>query len=332
MQNRWARAISTASLLLVGCSSADPELGSIGEFTLTERNGQTISRTDLDRKIWVAAFIFTRCAGPCPRVTQSMAELHRFVGGSSDVTLVTFTVDPEFDTPEVLTRYANGWQAGERWLFLTGDREAIYRLIRQDFKLGVRASEGENRKPGYEVDHSTRLVVIDPQGRIRGYYDGTDPEAVARLKIDLAQLVWQYRLPAINAGLNSVCTVLLLLGYWAVRRRWIGLHKFCMLSAMLVSAAFLAAYLYFHFVVRGGEPTRFPGTGALRYIYLTVLLSHTVLAVVATPLALITAYLGLRERLPRHVRIARWTLPIWLYVSVTGVVVYWMLYRLYPPA
>jgi putative membrane protein len=137
-------------------------------------------------------------------------------------------------------------------------------------------------------------------------------------------------LPTVNAVLNGSCTALLLLGYAAIRQRLITLHKVCMLTALAVSALFLASYLYYHFVERKGEPTRFSGPDDVRYIYLGILLSHTVLAIVAAPLALFTAWQGLRDRLDLHVRIARWTLPIWLYVSITGVVVYWMLYRLYP--
>ncbi len=106
-----------------------------------------------------------------------------------------------------------------------------------------------------------------------------------------------------------------------------------MLAALAVSAIFLASYLYLHLVVKGGQPTRFsdrhPYAEAwLVYLYHSILLSHTVLAAIVTPLALVTAYLGLRDRRARHVRLARWTFPVWLYVSVTGIVVYWLLYRM----
>jgi uncharacterized membrane protein YozB (DUF420 family) len=104
-----------------------------------------------------------------------------------------------------------------------------------------------------------------------------------------------------------------------------------MLSALAVSAVFLTCYLYYHFVVLDGKPTRFTGEGWVRPLYFGVLLSHTLLAAAVAPLAVITTVLGLRDRLQRHVRLARWTLPLWLYVSVTGVVVYFMLYHLYPP-
>ncbi len=139
-------------------------------------------------------------------------------------------------------------------------------------------------------------------------------------------------LPAVNAGLNATAAVLLLAGFRCIRRRRVGPHVACMLGALAVSTAFLASYLYYHFAVRGGKPTPVPGHGWVRGVYLGVLLSHTVLAAVVPPLAVCTAYLGLRGRYARHVRVARWTLPLWLYVSVTGVVVYWMLYRLYPEA
>lgn len=137
-------------------------------------------------------------------------------------------------------------------------------------------------------------------------------------------------LPGVNATLNGTCALLLVVGYLAIRSQWIRFHKLCMLLALAVSAAFLACYLYYHFAVKHGQPTPFLGAGWVRHVYFAVLLSHTLLAVLVAPLAIYTAYLGLRDRLSRHVPVARWTLPIWLYVSVTGVVVYWMLYHLYP--
>jgi len=138
-------------------------------------------------------------------------------------------------------------------------------------------------------------------------------------------------LPTVNAVLNSTCTVLLVLGYRFIRRGRIRAHMTCMLTATGVSALFLASYLYYHFAVRHGEPTRFSGTDWVRPIYFTILISHTILAAVVALLVPITIVLGFLAP-SRHRRLARWTLPIWLYVSVTGVIVYWMLYRLYPPA
>jgi uncharacterized membrane protein YozB (DUF420 family) len=137
-------------------------------------------------------------------------------------------------------------------------------------------------------------------------------------------------LPTLNAILNGASAVLLVVGYKAIRGKAIRVHKACMLSALAVSTLFLTSYLYYHFAVKGGEPSHFTGTGWVRIVYFSILLTHTVLAVVVAPLALFTAWQGLRGNLARHVRVARWTFPIWLYVSITGVVVYLMLYQIYP--
>ncbi len=136
-------------------------------------------------------------------------------------------------------------------------------------------------------------------------------------------------LPALNAALNGTCALLLVAGYLLIRRRRVLAHKICMISALVVSTLFLVSYLTYHYQVGS---VRFTGQGWIRPVYFTILTSHTTLAATIIPLALVTASRALRGRFDRHVRIARWTLPIWLYVSVTGVVVYWMLYHLYRPA
>jgi len=135
-------------------------------------------------------------------------------------------------------------------------------------------------------------------------------------------------LPAINALLNATSAILLTSGYLCIRARRITAHKLCMASAFVVSTLFLISYLTYHYHV-GSRP--FAGHGLVRPIYFTILISHTTLAVIVLPLALVTVSRALRGRFDRHVRIARWTLPIWLYVSVTGVIVYLMLYQLYLP-
>ena len=136
-------------------------------------------------------------------------------------------------------------------------------------------------------------------------------------------------LPALNAVLNATSAALVVLAYRAIRRRDIERHRARMLSAAAVSAVFLVSYLTYH--ARVGS-VHFTATGLPRAIYFTILISHTILAAATVPLVLRTLYLGLKRRDDRHRRIARWTLPIWLYVSVTGVIVYLMLYQLYPPA
>jgi len=132
-------------------------------------------------------------------------------------------------------------------------------------------------------------------------------------------------LPALNAALNGASALLIVTGYVAIRRRHILAHRACMLAAVSTSILFLASYLLYHARV-GSVPYR--GTGFARTLYFSILLSHTVLAVAVVPLVSMTVSRALRSRFEAHVRLARWTLPIWLYVSVTGVVVYLMLYRL----
>jgi uncharacterized membrane protein YozB (DUF420 family) len=134
-------------------------------------------------------------------------------------------------------------------------------------------------------------------------------------------------LPSINATLNATSAVLLLLGWRAVRRHQIDRHRGLMISAAIVSAAFLVCYVAYH--ARVGS-VHFTATGAPRTIYFTILITHTILAVAIVPLVLRTLWLGLKRRDDRHRGIARWTFPLWLYVSVTGVVIYLMLYRIYP--
>jgi uncharacterized membrane protein YozB (DUF420 family) len=132
-------------------------------------------------------------------------------------------------------------------------------------------------------------------------------------------------LPAVNASLNSCAAVLLVWGYTLIRRKRIDAHRRVMIAAFSVSVAFLISYLVYHYEVGS---VRFQKTGTIRTVYLTILLTHTVLAAAVPFLAGITLYRGLRGDYARHRRIARWALPIWLYVSVTGVVVYWMLYQM----
>lgn len=132
-------------------------------------------------------------------------------------------------------------------------------------------------------------------------------------------------LPAVNATLNSLSALLLVTGYVLIRQRRLVAHRNVMIAAVVCSTLFLTSYLIYHAQVGS---VRFPGTGLPRTIYLTILLTHTVLAAAVPVLAAITVWRAYRKRWSRHMAIARWTLPIWLYVSVTGVVVYWMLYQM----
>lgn len=137
-----------------------------------------------------------------------------------------------------------------------------------------------------------------------------------------------YSLPAVNAFLNAACTFFLLVGYAFIRCGKIAWHRASMLTAFVCSTAFLALYLYFHF---HAGIIRFGGQGWIRPVYFTLLISHTILAILNLPLILTTLTFALGQNFPRHRRFARWTYPTWLYVSVTGVIIYWLLYIAYTP-
>jgi cytochrome oxidase Cu insertion factor (SCO1/SenC/PrrC family) len=187
-----------------GCQRSAPppeDYGPVGDFSLTERNGEAVTQKDLLGKVWIASFVFTRCTGPCPQVSATMARLQSELAKEPDVRMVTFTVDPEHDDPGELKRYAEHFQADpKRWLFLTGKEDDVYRLLRQGFKVTAQQNKGEDRKPGAEVMHDARLVVVDRRGHLRGYFWGIrdtrdeDPERVfednlKRLKQTVTALV-----------------------------------------------------------------------------------------------------------------------------------------------
>jgi putative membrane protein len=134
-------------------------------------------------------------------------------------------------------------------------------------------------------------------------------------------------LPTLNAILNTTSAILLTIGYLLIRRKKIRAHRAFMIAAFATSTLFLISYLTYHY---HHGATRFQGQGAVRVVYLTILLTHTILATAIVPMIFITFARALREKFDRHRKIARWTLPLWLYVSVTGVIVYLMLYHIYP--
>jgi putative membrane protein len=139
--------------------------------------------------------------------------------------------------------------------------------------------------------------------------------------------------PALDAVLNGASAILVTVGYVMIRTKRILAHKTCMLAATATSAAFLISYVtyHYHLYASGEGPVHFPGTGAPRYAYLTMLTTHTILAIIIVPLVIISLARALRSNFPAHKRIARWTLPLWAYVSVTGVLIYVVLYQIYTP-
>lgn len=177
-----------------------PESG-VAEFAFTDQTGQTISNNDLRGQPWVASFVFTKCAGPCPRVTESVQDLFKRYR-ENDVHFVTFTVDPARDTPRVLADYASFYEADpEKWFFLTGDRDKLYRLINVSFLMPV--LEAENPKPGAEIIHTTNICLVDPTGRVVGKYNSLDAVAMVKLRRDLDQMLKSLPLreePSTKAG------------------------------------------------------------------------------------------------------------------------------------
>ena len=159
--------------------------GTVPNFQLTNQDGKAFGSAQLTGEIWIADFIYTTCPGPCPMISSRMSELQKPLE-NTDVHLISFSVDPGKDTPEVLRGYAERLQAQPgRWDFLTGPQSSIYKLSRDGFKLGV--SDGRDEK-GIPV-HSTRMILVDRHGEIRGYYDATEPDAVTKLLADTNHLL-----------------------------------------------------------------------------------------------------------------------------------------------
>ncbi len=304
----------------------------LGDFRLTERSGRAVGDADLAGRVWVASFIFTNCPLSCPRITSVMKGLQAKLAGTR-VQLVSISVDPDRDTPEVLADYARKFGAdADRWWFLTGPKDDLVRLITDRFKLGLVVVTEDERRPGVEaIMHSDRLVLVDRGNRIAGFFDSNDPAKIAALcaeaeRRDRRVAAWVRRLPLLNASLNATCTLLLLLGWWLIRMRNVRAHATTMVLAVVTSALFLGSYLFYHYQA-GSTPFR--GTGPIRFVYFTILLSHTLLATFGVvPLLVLTLTRAARWQFDRHARIAKVTLPVWLYVSITGVIVYLMLYQL----
>lgn len=168
----------------------------VGQFELTERGGKKVTEMHLRGNVWIASFIFTRCTGPCPAVTNTMARLQaemkdELKGGK--LKLVTFTVDPTRDDLKALNDYANNRQADpNNWLFLTGEEKAIHKLLQEQFKQAVERKVGADVKPGDEFGHSTRLILVDSYGLIRDTFEGLPddemPDGKERFEAGLTRL------------------------------------------------------------------------------------------------------------------------------------------------
>ena len=177
--------VSILAVAFTACGPSEPPLptyGMVPEFHLTAHTGQEFSSTSLHNKIWVADFMFTNCPGPCPRMTTQMRKIQEAFAGRPDVRFVSFTVDPKRDTPEILAAYARRYNADTNtWHFLTGPVEKLHQLKRETFLLGD--------VDGVTFEHSTRFVLVDGDGRIRGFYPTAEPSDIDKLIEDLNKLV-----------------------------------------------------------------------------------------------------------------------------------------------
>ena len=362
-----SRAIATLTLcvllaLVGGCRLWDggeplgEPFGQVGSFSVQDTTGETWTPEKLKGKVWVASFLFTRCLGGCPQVTASMEEIQKRTKDRKDLLLVSFTVDPARDNPNELKQFADKFHADPaRWKFLLGQEDSIHKMIREQFKLGIQRNnpgEGREVKPGFEIDHPLKLVLVDKNGAIRGYFPGLPHEAegpegekeqakaMQKLRAQIDMLLrekkgteWLVPSAEANAFLNGLAGIFLVGGLALIFTGHRKAHTAAMLCAVLCSAVFLGYYLTYHLVIKSGLSTSFTDRAPLapdwvRYSYLAILLTHTVLAIIITPLALRLVWLGFKEDFTKHKRLARWVYPYWLYVAITGVVVYWMLYRL----
>jgi protein SCO1/2 len=182
-------------LTAVGCQQPAPlpTFAAVPAFELTAQNGRRVSSEDFDGQVWIADFIFTNCAGPCSLLTSHMARVQQYlVDENLDIPLISFSVDPDHDTPQVLTEYGETFHADfDRWTFLTGEKQAIYNLILGGFKLAVRdgaISPDGTPGPGI-ITHSTRFALIDQEGNVRGYYYGEEPDVAQKIVPDAMRLL-----------------------------------------------------------------------------------------------------------------------------------------------
>lgn len=154
------------------------------DFSLVGSNGQPVGRKDLENKIWIAAFIFTRCPGPCPLITQRMAEVHRQLEGAEDFRLASFTVDPSYDRPEVLKKYAEQWNAdSEKWLFMTSPEpdDEIMLTLAGNFKVAASRALAVDDSGLPDIAHGTNILLVDQRGWVRAIYDSADPDSPSQI-------------------------------------------------------------------------------------------------------------------------------------------------------
>jgi cytochrome oxidase Cu insertion factor (SCO1/SenC/PrrC family) len=164
-----------------------PVMGWVPDFSLTEANGSAVHRQDLIGKVWIASFLFTRCGEACPLLMHHEVRLQGDLPIRDDLQLVSFSVDPDWDTPKVLTEYAHTFNADRsHWSFLTGDKKQIYGLTINGFRLATQEGDATKEMP---ILHSTKLVLVDRHGAIRGYYDSSDESEMQKLVRDARRVL-----------------------------------------------------------------------------------------------------------------------------------------------
>ena len=167
-----------------------PIYWAVPNFQLIAHDGKPFGLKDLKGKIWVAEFFFASCAGICPIMNQNMMEVQKAFANNPDVLIVSITVDPKNDTPEILREYRQNFDAMDgKWFFLTGDKKAIYQLARHGFKVAAEEVPPQEEGGPSDFIHSDRFVLVDRQGRIRGFYNGTDKGQVRKLIADIKRLL-----------------------------------------------------------------------------------------------------------------------------------------------
>ena len=194
----WAALAAVLVLVVVlfvssgGKRSYLPELGTVRQFSLTNQVGEVVSLGDLRGKVWVADIIFTRCAGPCPKMTEEMSKLQSTFGPHEDLRFVTLTTDPEHDTPKVLQRYAERFGAdASRWYFLTGPKEEILaNLAVGSLKMSALEKQQELRENANDLFiHTTMFMLVDKSGKMRGVYESLEPGFREKIQADIKSLL-----------------------------------------------------------------------------------------------------------------------------------------------
>ncbi len=330
----------------------------VGEFSLVDQLGRPVTHETLRGKPWVVNFVFTRCVTHCPKLMgKAYYNLHQRLK-DADFRIVTITVDPKFDDVARMKKQSDVFSVDpDRWLFVTGPEDKVYELIRKGFKQAAWEEVGPDG--GMDFAHSLSMIHVDKDGVIVGKYDGrvdAELETLAQViegKIETPKKHspvaitteppvpaagngqplpgWVERLPVTNAMLNTLATILLLGGYSAIKVKDVRLHKKLMLTAFATSIVFLGSYLTYHFMLQhytGDASRRFQGQGWIRPVYFFILITHVFLAALVPLGAMATIFYAFREKWDRHRKIAKVTYPVWLYVSVTGVVIYLMLYHM----